>query len=107
MLYYNQHYFLSCDHKFRIIFIITSSLTVLSVFNRLTELFSGHVTDQVITRKKVSFHLRMENRDLRGNVCAKADVVFFLFSWDFCTQLLIEKLYLEEVFNCKSLPLGH
>lgn len=23
-------------------------------------------------------------------------VVFFLFSWDFCTQLLIEKLYLEK-----------
>lgn len=55
MLYYNQQYFLSSDHKFRIIFIITSSLTVLSVFNRLTELFSGHVTDQVITRKKCHF----------------------------------------------------
>lgn len=55
MLYNNQQYFLSHDHKFRIIFIIISSLTVLSVFNRLTELFSGHVTDQVIIRKKCDF----------------------------------------------------
>lgn len=106
MLNNNQQYFLSLDHKFRIIFIITSSLTVLSVFNRLNKLFSGHVTDQLIVRKKVSFHLRTENRDLRGNICEKA-MCFFLFSWDFCTQLLIEKLHLEEVSHCKSLPWGH
>lgn len=79
VLYDNQQYFISRDHKFRIIFIMTSPLTVLSVFNRLTELFSGHVTRSSYYKKKVSFHLRMESRDLGGNVCATADVVFSCF----------------------------
>lgn len=48
-LYDNQQYLLSRDHKFRIIFIIASSLTVLSVFNGLTELFSGHISGQLFS----------------------------------------------------------
>lgn len=79
MLNNNQQYFLSLDHKFKIIFIITSSLTVLSVFNRLTKLFSGHVTDQVIVRKKCHFIWEWKTETSEGTFVKKQMCFFPVF----------------------------
>lgn len=54
-----------------------------------------HVTDQVITGKSAALAENGKQRPQRECLC-KSRWFFFLFSWDFCTQLLIEKLYLEK-----------
>lgn len=55
-----------------------------------------------LLQKEVSHQLRTESRGQK-QCWYKSRAFFFLFSSDFCTQLLIEKLYLQKARKCIQL----